>query len=115
MNIFFAAISLLTGMAGAGVAMLWKSPAVLAAAASSEAAMMGGGPVLPSSLASANKYQLYLFVSEFLWRSKMTRNLTSDTELSDYEFYRIIYKLVKPMTAGSKAEKKEVQGQQQQE
>lgn len=101
-NNLFAAVSLIAGLAAGGVALFYRNPISLAK-------LVTGGtgpetapvpaPVSIPSLKSANKYQLYLFVSEFLRRSKLTRNLPSDTHLSDYEFYRIIYKLIRqPVT-----------------
>lgn len=102
MNFFFAATGLLVGVVGGGVAFFMQLPAPPVAV------LTGGQSTQPQpmlSLVAANKYQLYLFVSEFLRRSSLTQPLDRDTVLSDYEFYRIVYKLVKPM-----AEKKNASG-----
>lgn len=94
MNVFFAATGLIFGLAGAGVALYWEGHVASAVKNASNTEHHGGSPA-PLLI---NKYQLYLFVAEFLRLSNNTSPSTAQN-LTPFEFYRIIFKLIKPMAA----------------
>lgn len=106
MNIVFAATGLLMGVVGAGVALVWHGADV----SEDRDAKVGGAGVQENAAVVSppimlNKYQVYMFLSEFLRMSHMTKPCADDLEdqLSHFEFYRIIYKLVKPMATKMQA------------
>lgn len=108
MNVFFASTGIIFGLAGAGVA-LWKGYSQEEHGQgqhghgiinSNTNPKVGGGDTLPPIW--INKYQLYLFVAEFLRLSNNTKTHPSQ-QLSHFEFYRIIFKLIKPIVDVSSA------------
>lgn len=97
MDYVFASISLVLGVGGALFAILSNRPDVSVVALTT-----GGGASGAPALQTANKYQLYLFVSEFLRGSDLALPRSGDAGLTHFEFYRIVYKLVKPMVGTKK-------------
>lgn len=91
MNVFFAATGLIIGMVGAATALHWQGNST-----STQGPKIGGGSTL------INHYQMYLFISEFLRLSGRTKPSASQ-ELSHFEFYRIIFKIIKPVVDVSDA------------
>lgn len=94
MNIFFAACGIVLGVAAAGSAML------LSGRKKTVSIAMGGGRVMEVPV-QINKYQLYLFLAEFLTKAGHTKP-QGDT-LTPYEFYRITHKLINAVQSRQKS------------
>lgn len=99
MNIFFAAVGIIFGLAGAGTALVWtgreslEDKQIRESQELNEGSEVKGGGSVEAQPVWLNEYQLYLFLAEFLMHCDMTNGPT-DT-LTHHEFYRIVFKLIR--------------------